>query len=262
MSSKIHPSAIINPNSKIAQNVEIGPFASIAEDVFIEEGTKIMNGVFIGDGARIGKNCIIHPYAIISNDPQDIKFFGKEIKTTVEIGDNTVIREFVTIHRGTDDKLTTVVGKNCFILAYTHIGHDCLIGNNVIISGSTNIAGHCTIDDHAYIGGMTGFHQFTKIGNNAMVGAICAVNKDIPPYVLADGDPISYVKINVIGLKRRGFSSETIQDIENAYNIIYSKELNTTQAINKIKTDFKITPEIQSIISFIEGSSRGIVRKR
>jgi UDP-N-acetylglucosamine acyltransferase len=258
MSNQIHPTAIINPKAELGQNISIGPFVYIEEDVVIGDDTKIMNGAFLGSGARIGKNCKVHPYAIISNVPQDLKF--RDLRTTFEIGDNTTIREFAALHRGTEFRMKSMVGKNCFIMAYVHIAHDCFIGDNVIIANSVQMGGHVTIGDFVNIGGLTAIHQFAKIGSHSMVGGSSKVRKDVPPYALVSDEPLSFMKINVIGLRRRGFTPDTLKNIEKAYDIIYFSKLNVTQALQRIKETMEITPEVHNIISFIEGSERGIVR--
>jgi UDP-N-acetylglucosamine acyltransferase len=258
MSTQFHPTAIVSPKAKIADNVIIGPFVHIHDDVVIDEGTEIMNGAVIAKGARIGKNCIIHPYAIISNVPQDLKF--TDIDSTAEIGDNTTIREFVTVHRGTEARKRSTIGKNCFIMAYAHIAHDCIIGDSVIIANSVHMGGHCSIGDFTNVGGLTAIHQFSKIGSYCMVGGTSRVRKDIPPYALVSDDPVAFMKINMIGLRRRGFTPEVLRIIEETYNIIYFSKMNVTQALKKLKESDNIIPEVQSIISFIESSDRGIVR--
>ncbi len=258
MSTMIHPTAIIDPKAKIGENVEIAPFVSIHADVEIGDNTKIMNGAFIGKGARIGKDCVIHPYASVSNIPQDLKF--KEMETTFEIGDGTTIREFATLHRGTEHSMKSKVGKNCFIMSYVHIAHDCFIGDNTIIANSVQMGGHCRIGNFVNIGGLTAIHQFSKIGDYCMVGGNRSVNKDIPPFSLVAGEPLRWAKINIIGLRRRGFTPEQIETINNAYDTLYFSGLMVSDAVKKIKETFEITKEVKMILDFIEGSDRGIIR--
>jgi len=258
MSSLIHPSAIIDSKAKIGKNVEIGPFVSIHGDVVIGDNTKIMQGVFIGKGARIGTGCTVHPYAIISNTPQDLKF--KEMDSTVEIGNNTVIREFVTLHRGTEHSLKSKIGSNCFIMAYAHIAHDCTVGDHTIIANAVQMGGHCTIGNFVNIGGLTAIHQFSRIGDYAMVGGHRGVNKDIPPFSLCTGEPLVWAKVNVIGLRRRNFSSEQIATIKSVFKTLYFSGHMVSNAVKKIKDGFEMTTEVQMIIDFIEGSKRGILR--
>ncbi|HLU50745.1 MAG TPA: acyl-ACP--UDP-N-acetylglucosamine O-acyltransferase [Flavobacteriaceae bacterium] len=252
------PLAYVHPGAKIAKNVVIEPFATIHNNVVIGEGTWIGSNVTIMDGARIGKNCNIFPGAVISAIPQDLKFQDEE--TTVEIGDGTTIREFVTINRGTVDKMRTVVGKNCWIMAYCHIAHDCIVGDNCIFSNNSTLAGHITVGDHVVLAGMTAIQQFCTIGNHAFVTGGSLVRKDVPPFVKAAREPLSYVGINSIGLRRRGFSSEKIREIQNIYRILYQKNYNNTQALEIIEAEMEATPERDEILQFIRNSKRGIMR--
>ena len=213
------PLAYVHPDAKIAQNVVIEPFVTIDKNVVIGEGTIIGSNVTILEGARIGKNCRIFPGAVIGAIPQDLKFRGEE--TTAEIGDNTTIRECVTINRGTAAKGKTVVGNNCLIMAYCHVAHDTVVGNNVIMSNSVQLAGEVVIDDFAIIGGGALVHQFCHIGSHVMIQGGALINKDIPPYVKAARNPISYAGINSIGLRRRNFSNEAIRDIQEIYRYLY-----------------------------------------
>ena len=223
----------INPGAKIGANVEIGPFTTIDDNVEIGDGCRIGSNVTIFSGARIGKNVTIFPGAVISAIPQDLKFRGED--TQAFIGDNTVLRECVTVNRGTAAKGRTVVGSNCLIMAYSHVAHDCIVGNNVIISNATQLAGEVEVDDFAVIGGGSLVHQFCHIGAHVMLQGGALVNKDIPPYVKAAREPISYTGINTIGLHRRGFSSEAIARIQDIYRILYASGLNVTEAIARIE---------------------------
>lgn len=252
------PLAYVSPQAKVAANVVIEPFVSIDKNVIIEEGTWIGSNVTVMEGARIGKNCKIFPGAVISAIPQDLKFAGEE--TIVKIGNNVTIREFVTINRGTKASYETVVGDNCLLMAYVHIAHDCVIGDNVILGNSTALAGHITIDDWAIIGGVAAIHQFVRIGTHTMVGGGSLVRKDIPPYTKAAREPISYVGVNSIGLRRRGFSAEKINQIQDIYRLIYLKGYNVSQAVEYIEADIPATPERDEILSFIANSSRGIMK--
>jgi UDP-N-acetylglucosamine acyltransferase len=210
------------------------------------------------EGARIGENCEIFPGAVISAIPQDLKFDGEN--TLAIIGDNTIIRECATINRATKATGKTIVGNNCLIMAYAHIAHDCVIGNNAIIVNNVALGGHVDIGDHAIIGGITAVHQFIKIGKHCMVSGGSLVRKDIPPYVKAGREPLSFIGINSIGLRRKNFSEEEITEIQNIYRILYQKGNNNTQAINKIEIDFKISEIRDEIISFVRNSGRGIMR--
>ena len=217
------PLAYVHPGAKIAKNVVIEPFTTIHNNVVIGEGTWIGSNVTIMEGARIGKNCNIFPGSVISAVPQDLKFQDEE--TIVEIGDNTTLREYVTINRGTVDKGKTVVGKNCLIMAYCHIAHDCVVGDNCIFSNNSTLAGHVTVGNHVILAGMTAVHQFCTIGQHAFITGGSLVRKDVPPFVKGAREPMSYVGINSIGLRRRGFKSEKIREIQNIYRILYQKKL-------------------------------------
>ncbi len=252
------PLAYVHPQAKIARNVVIEPFVTIHKHVEVGEGTWIGSNVTIMEGAKIGKNCKIFPGAVISAIPQDLKFAGEE--TTVEVGDNTTIREFVTINRGTKESNKTVIGNNCLLMAYVHIAHDCFIGNNCILANATNLAGHIIIDDYAILGGLSAVHQFVNIGAHVMISGGSLVRKDVPPYTKAARDPLSFVGINSIGMRRRGFSSEKINEIQDIYRILYLKNLNVSQAIAYIETEMHATPERDEILSFIAKSSRGIMK--
>lgn len=253
-----HSLTVIHPDAKLGENVVVSPFTTIAGDVVIGDGTWIGPNVTIMDGARIGKNCKIFPGAVISGIPQDLKYAGE--KTTAEIGDNTVIRECVTMNRGTSAKGKTVVGKNCLIMAYVHVAHDCIIGNNCILVNNVGLAGEVEVEDFVIIGGMTAVHQFSKIGTHAMVGGVSKIRKDVPPYIRASKDPLAYVGINAIGLRRRGLPNETIYAINDAYRIIYQQGLNTSNALKKVEETIPQSPERDHILEFIRNSKRGIIK--
>ncbi len=252
------PLAYVNPQAKVAANVVIEPFVSIDKNVIIEEGTWIGSNVTIMEGARIGKNCKIFPGAVISAIPQDLKFAGED--TIVKIGNNVVIREFATINRGTRASYETVIGDNALLMAYVHIAHDCVIGNNVILANAVMLAGHCIVDDWAIIGGMVPVHQFCHIGTHSIIAGGTGVGKDVPPYTKAARDPLSYVGVNSIGLRRRGFTPEVINKIQEIYRIIFIKGYNVTQAVEIIEAKVEATPERDEILSFIANSSRGIMK--
>lgn len=252
------PLAYIHPAAKIAPSVVIDPFVAIEQNVEIGEGTRIGSNVTIMEGARIGKNCTIFPGAVISGIPQDLKFRGED--TLAIIGDNTTIRECVTVNRGTAAKGKTVVGSNCLIMAYSHVAHDCVIGDNVIISNATQIAGEVVVDNFAVIGGGTLIHQFCHIGPHVMIQGGALVNKDIPPYVKAAREPIAYAGVNSIGLRRRGFTSEVIRDIQEIYRYLYLSGLNNTDAVERIEAELPATKERDEIILFVRNSKRGIIR--
>ena len=252
------PLAYIHPAAKIAPSVVIDPFVTIDQNVEIGEGTRIGSNVTIMEGARIGKNCNIFPGAVIGAIPQDLKFRGED--TLAIIGDNTTLRECVTINRGTAARGKTVVGNNCLIMAYCHVAHDCVVGVIVIMSVATQIAGEVVVDNYAVIGGGTLVHQFCHIGPHVMVQGGALVNKDIPPYVKAGRGPIAYAGVNSIGLRRRNFSNEQIREIQEIYRYLYLSGLNVTDAIERIEAELPATKERDEIILFIRNAKRGIIR--
>ncbi|MEF2644266.1 MAG: acyl-ACP--UDP-N-acetylglucosamine O-acyltransferase [Paramuribaculum sp.] len=252
------PLAYIHPAAKIHPSVVIDPFVTIEQNVEIGEGTRIGSNVTIMEGARIGKNCTIFPGAVISGIPQDLKFRGEE--TLAIIGDNTTIRECVTINRGTASKGKTVVGNNCLIMAYSHVAHDSVVGDNVIISNATQIAGEVIVDNFAVIGGGTLIHQFCHIGPHVMIQGGALVNKDIPPYVKAAREPIAYAGVNSIGLRRRGFSNDTIREIQDIYRYLYLSGYNNSDAVERIEAELPATKERDEIIMFVRNSKRGIIK--
>lgn len=252
------PLAYIHPQAKIAPNVVIEPFSTIHKNVEIGEGTWIGSNVTIMEGARIGKNCKIFPGAVVSSVPQDLKFGGEE--TITVIGDNTVIRECVTISRGTHDKFKTEIGSNCLLMAYVHVAHDCIIGNNCILVNAVQVAGHVSIDDFAIVGGSSAIHQFVKVGAHAMIAGGSLIRKDVPPFTKAAREPLSYCGINSIGLRRRGFSSEKINEIQEVYRIIYLSGLNNSKALDKIELELPPSKERDEVINFIRNSDRGIMK--
>jgi UDP-N-acetylglucosamine acyltransferase len=252
--------AFIHPKAIIGKDVVIEPFAYIAENVIIGDETWIGPNSTILWGARIGKKCKIFPSAVISGIPQDLKFRGEE--TTAELGDNTTVREGVTVNRGTAAVGKTVVGNNCLLMAYAHIGHDCIIGNNCIIGNTSGLAGEVNVDDWAILSGGTLVHQFSHIGAHVMIGGGSKVRTDVPPFIKADRDPLSFLGLNSVGLNRRGFEKERIDEIHNIYRIIYQKGLNITQALEEIEKEFKASPDRDYILDFIKNSERGIIRAR
>ena len=252
------PLAYVHPQAKIARNVVIEPFTTIHSNVEIGSGTWIGSNVTIMEGARIGKNCRIFPGSVISAIPQDLKFDDEE--TTVVIGDNVTIRECVTINRGTSDRMKTVIGNNCLIMAYCHVARDCLVGDNCIFSNNTTLAGHVTVGDNVVLAGMVAVHQFVSVGNHAFVTGGSLVRKDVPPYVKAAREPLSYVGINSVGLRRRGYTTEKIREIQDIFRILFQNTYNNTQAIAIIEAEMEATSERDEIIQFIKNSHRGIMK--
>ena len=257
MNNNIHSTSLIDKNAILGNNIEVGPFSIIEEDVKIGDNTKIGPNALIRKHTTIGNDCNIFNSAVIGEIPMDLKFDGE--KSELIIGDRTIIREFSTIHRGTKDRGVTKIGSDCLIMAYGHVAHDVIIGNNVIVSISVNIAGHVEVDDYAIIGGCTPVHQFCKIGKHAFIGGGRLILQDIPPYILATGEPLKYSGINSIGLRRRKFNLESRKTIKKVYSLIYQSDCNLSQAVDRIKSDFEETDEVKTILKFIERSDRGLI---
>ncbi len=259
MSTLIHPTAIVSPKAKIGENVKIGAYTVIEDDVEIGNGTEIFYHAIIANGVRLGNNVRIFSCASIGTEPQDLKYGGEQ--TFVEIGDNTVIREFVTVNRATTATYKTTVGSNCLLMAYAHVAHDCKLGNNIIMANVVQLGGHVTVEDWAIFGGSAIVHQFSNVGCHSMVGGGVKVVKDIPPFALVGENPPKVDGLNKVGLRRRGFENATIREIENFYNCIFRSGLNNTDAIAKYKADQKeILPDVQHCIEFIQNSKRGVYR--
>jgi UDP-N-acetylglucosamine acyltransferase len=252
--------AYIHPDAKIGKDVTVEPFAFIAGNVTIGDGTWVGPNTTIMNGARIGENCRIFPSAVISGIPQDLKFRGEE--STAEIGDNTTIRESATINRGTATVGKTIVGSNCLLMAYSHVGHDCFIGDNAIIGNSSSLAGEVNVGDWAILSGGTLVHQFTHIGAHVIIGGGSKVRIDVPPFVKADRDPLSFLGLNSVGLTRRGFEKERIDEIHEIYRAIYQRGMNFSQALDLVEKEFKASPDRDYILEFIRKSERGIIRAR
>lgn len=252
------PNYSISNKAKIGNNVSVKDFTIIEDDVVIGNNVEIGSNVYIANGARIADNVKIHHGAVVSTVPQDLKFSGED--TVFEIGEGTVIREYATLNRGTKESGKSSLGKNCFIMAYTHIAHDCHIGNNVIIANSVQMGGHVEIGDWAIIGGIVPIHQFTKIGIHVMIGGGFRTVKDVPPYALAGNSPLKFEGINTVGLRRRGFTNKQISDIKTAYDIIYYSGYNVSDAVKKINESGSISDEVKIILKFIAESKRGLVK--
>lgn len=255
--TNIHPTAIVAPKAELGQNVTIGPFTIIEANTIIDDNTTIASHVLVASGARIGKNCKIHKGTVVGTPAQDLKFAGEA--TTLEIGDRTEIREFCTLNRGTKDRLKSVIGSDCFLLAYCHVAHDCRLGNHIILANGVQLGGHVTIEDWVIIGGLSGVHQFCHIGQHTIVGGHFRVTQDVPPYITAAGEPLGYAGINSIGLRRRGFNQSQLSAIKNTYRLLYRSKLNRSQAIARIKAELEPTPEVVNILNFIENSKRGLI---
>lgn len=256
--SNISPLAFVDPQAKLGENVKIGPFCFVDKDVTIGDNTELMNSVTVLRNTTIGKNNIFFPGAVIGAIPQDLKFKGEE--STVVIGDNNRIRENVTIHRGTASKGTTIVGSNNLIMENAHIAHDCVFGNNIIMGNSTKLAGEVVVDDGAIISAVVLVHQFCHIGSGCMIQGGCRTSMDVPPFIIAAREPIAYCGINLVGLRRKGFSPDLISNIHDAYRLIYSSAFTVAEAVKQIQENVPMSPEIEYIINFVSSSKRGIVR--
>jgi UDP-N-acetylglucosamine acyltransferase len=256
--SNIHPTAIVSQDVDIEQSVKIGAYSIVENTVVIGPGTEISSHVRIDPFTRIGKNCKIFHGAVLGSIPQDLKFKGEH--SELIIGDDTTIREYATIHRGTAASGKTEIGSHCLVMNYAHVAHDCKIGNHVILSNAASLAGHIVIEDYAIVGGLVPIHQFVRIGTHAFVGGGYRVNQDIPPYILAAGEPLKFFGMNYVGLRRNSFSEEQIKSLEKAYHLIYRSKLNTSGALQAIKDEMEMTKEITNVIQFIERSERGIIK--
>ncbi len=255
---EIHPTAIVDPQAQLGVDVKVGPYAIIEKEVVIGDGSQIGPHAVIASGATLGKNCRVFKGAVISTEPQDLKFSNE--KTFVEIGDNTTIREFATVNRATSHSYYTRVGSNCLLMAYSHVAHDCQIGHFCTIANSVNMAGHVIIGDYVGIGGLTAIHQFVHIGDYSFIGGGLRVSQDVPPYILAAGEPIRFAGLNAVGLRRRGFTREQLDLLKQAYHIVYRENLKLKEAIQKIEQTLEQTAEVQKIVEFLKQSERGIIR--
>ncbi len=253
----IHPTALISPDAVLGERVEVGPFAIIGEgcevgdDSVISPRATLERDVKLGAGVKVGNS------SVLGGPPQDLKYAGEQ--TTVEIGDNTVIREFVTINRGTAQSMKTSVGSKCLLMSYVHLAHDCHLGNGVILGNSVQLAGHVTIEDRATLSGLSGVHQFVRIGRNAFIGGCSRVSKDIPPFLKAVGNPIRLYGLNGVGLQRNGFPDDVVRELKRAYRLFFRSDLNLSQAIDRAETELELYPEVRELIQFVEGSGRGVV---
>ncbi len=255
--SGIHPSALISPDAQIGENVSIGPFTVVGEDCVIGDDCQIDARVTIERHVRLGRNVRIGVGTVLGGDPQDTKFRNEV--TTVEVGDDTIIREYTTINRATTQSYRTTVGKGCFLMSYVHLAHDCHIGDGVIISNGTQLAGHVTIGDRAVLSGLSAVHQFVRIGAFSFVGGCSRVAKDIPPYIKAVGNPVKLYGLNSVGLQRNNFDPEVVRELKRAYRLFFRSELNVTQAMERAEQELQPFPEVRVLMDFVEESQRGVV---
>ena len=260
MGVQIDSRAVVSSKAKLGENVSVGPYAVIEDDVVIGGGTWIGPQAMVWSGTRLGLECKVFPGASVGGPPQDLKYKGEP--TLLEVGDKTVVRECVTLNRGTVESGKTVIGSNCLFMAYSHVAHDCKIGSNVIMANCASLGGHVVIGDWAILGGLVPVHQFTHIGEHAMIGGGFRVPKDVPPYILAGQDPLMFEGLNAVGLKRRGFSQKTIELLEKTYHLVFRSNLNVSQAVARIKDEVEMAPEVRKVVDFIANSKRGIIGGR
>lgn len=259
MAGKIHKTALVSPKAEIADDVFIGPYCTIGDGVILHKGSRLLSHILMDGNTEIGENCTIYPFASIGLPPQDLKY--KDEKTGVKIGNNNILREYVNIHRASvGGNGLTEIGNSNFLMAYVHIAHDCKIGSSVIMANAATLAGHVIVEDYAVIGGIVAVHQYTRIGAYAMVGGFSGIGQDIPPYTMASGARAKLYGLNAIGLKRHGFSDETVNHLKKAYKILFREKRTLKEALKKIKTDMPDTKEINHLIEFIEKNKRGICR--
>jgi len=254
--TKIHPTAIVSPSAQFGTNVEVGAFSIIGDDCVIGDNCVIAPRATLERYVILGNNVKIGIGTVLGGDPQDLKFKGE--RTTVEIGDNTVIREYSTINRGTSQSFKTTVGRGCFIMSYVHLAHDCHVGDGVILANAVQLAGHVTVESRATISGVTAVHQFTRIGSFSFVGGCSRVSKDVPPFIKAVGNPMKLYGLNTIGLQRAGFSEDTLRELKRAYRLFFRSELNVTQAIEQVNAEVEPLPEVRQLVEFLEQSQRGV----
>jgi UDP-N-acetylglucosamine acyltransferase len=256
MSAHIHPTAIVDRKAEVASDAQIGPFAIVGPGCVVGPGSVVEARATLQENVRLGSHVTVGVSSVLGGKPQDLKFRGEV--TYVEVGDNTTIREFVTINRGTSQSFKTTVGAGCFIMSYSHLAHDCHVGEGVIMSNATQLAGHVTVEDFVIISGVCAVHQFVKIGRHAFIGGMSRVQKDVPPFVKAVGSPIKLYGLNTIGLQRRGFSEDVVSELKRAYRLFFRSELNVSQALERAATELKPYDEVKTLISFVEASGRGV----
>ena len=257
MNPRIHPSAIISRTAEVASDVDVGAFAIIGDNCTVPSGCIIAPRATLERNVTLGQNVQVGMGTILGGPPQDLKFADEE--TTVEIGEGTVIREYTTINRGTSQSFKTTVGRNCLLMSYVHLAHDCHIGNNVILSNVVQLAGHVTVEDRAIISGLSAAHQFVRIGRQSFIGGMSRVSKDIPPFLKAVGNPVKLYGLNTVGLQRGGMDESTIRELKRAYRVLFRSDLNITQAIERVQNEIEGLPEVGELIRFLEASERGVV---
>jgi UDP-N-acetylglucosamine acyltransferase len=255
--TRIHPTAIVSPDAQLGGDVEIGPFAIVGESCVVGDGSAVAARATLERNVTLGANVHVGSGSILGGPPQDVKYRGEP--TTVEIGDGTVVREYTTINRGTTQSFKTTVGKNCFVMSYVHLGHDCHVGDGVVLVNGVQLAGHVTVEDRAIISGLTAVHQFVRIGRFSFIGGCSRVAQDVPPYTRAVGNPIKLYGLNSVGLRRNNFSDETLRELKRAYRLFFRSELNLTQALQRAEAELQPMPEVQEFVRFVSETNRGVV---
>jgi UDP-N-acetylglucosamine acyltransferase len=256
MSTRIHPSAIVHPGARIGEDVEIGPWAWVGEDCEIGDGCVIGARATLERHVRLAPRVKIGVGTVLGGDPQDLKFKGE--LTTVEIGEGTTVREYSTINRGTAESHRTTVGRNCFVMSYVHLAHDCHIGDGVILANGVQLAGHVTVEDRAILSGLTAVHQFVRIGRHAFVGGMSRVAQDVPPFLKAVGNPMKLYGLNSVGLRRHGFDETVLRELKRAYRLFFRSELNVSQALERARGELQMLPDVEHFLAFVESSQRGV----
>jgi UDP-N-acetylglucosamine acyltransferase len=257
VSARIHPTAVVDESATIGSDVEVGPFAIIGPHCTVGDGSQIAARATLERNVTVGRQVRVGTGSVLGGEPQDVKYKGEE--TTVEVGDGTIIREYSTVNRATTYSMRTTVGRNCFIMSYVHLAHDCQVGDGVVMANGVQLAGHVQIDDKAIISGLSAVHQFVKIGRNSFVGGCSRVAQDVPPYTKAVGNPIKLYGLNSVGLRRNGFSEEVIRELKRAYRLFFRSELNVSQARAKAETELHDYPEVQEFLRFLTATDRGVV---
>ncbi len=257
--TRIHPTAIVDPAAELADDVEVGPYAIVGPGVSLGDGTVLMAHAVVERWTRLGRRCRVHPFAVLGGAPQDLKYRGEE--TWLEVGDETVVREAATLNRGTSGGHgKTVVGRGCLLMAYSHVAHDCVVGDQVILANGATLAGHVTVEEHAIVGGLSAIQQFLRIGAHAFVGGASGINQDVPPYMLVSGVPAALHGLNLVGLKRRGFSEETIRALKRAYHTIFRSGLTQAKALEQVLAEHGGVPEVRRLVEFVQASRNGVCR--
>lgn len=252
----VHPTALISPRATLGERVDVGPFAIVGDGCEVGDDCQLHARATLEQDVKLGKGVKVGIGSVLGGPPQDLKYAGEQ--TTVEIGEGTVIREYVTVNRGTSQSFKTTVGTRCLLMSYVHLAHDCHLGNGVILGNAVQLAGHVIIEDRATLSGLSGVHQFVRIGRHAFIGGCTRVSKDVPPFLKAVGNPVHLYGLNSVGLQRSGFSEEVVRELKRAYRLFFRSDLNVSQAMQRAETELEMYPEVKELIRFVEGSGRGV----